>query len=510
MLTIIRNGTIIDGLSTHQIIGDVVVEDDRIHAINVQSNCQYPMADYEIDATGCLVTPGFIDSHSHSDAYLIIEPEAQSKITQGITTEINGQCGGSIAPRYGEARLSSDWAANLGDKLAWRSLAEYRDALSLARPALNTIQFIGHNTLRSSVIGYSGRRANADELRRMKCLLEESFEEGGWGLSTGLIYQPGKYASNEEVELLVRTAAQHDRYYSTHMRSEGDRIEESIDEVLELVRKTGVKAEISHLKTSGKKNWVKIDAVLDKLQRAVDAGTLLGSDRYPYCAAATDLDVILPEWAQEGAAKAEMERLSSPSLRSKIISELNSEERDWNSIMVGGTWHSDNKQYCGKRIAEVANNNPGEFVCELLHKDGCKTGAFFFSMSEENLEKIYSRPWIVPGSDASLRAPWGVLGDDHPHPRAYATMPEFYRLTHSIKRMTSIPAKRFGIRDRGVIREGAYADILVWKEDEFIAKATYDKPHQFSAGMRCVMVNGVIAYKDGKFTGNRGGRFLER
>ena len=546
-MTLIRNGTIIDGQGTLAFVGDVLVEDDRIVEVIPAGELQnFKISEPQnlIDASGLIVSPGFIDAHTHSDAYLVIEPDAPSKVTQGITTEINGQCGGSVAPRYGEARLSSDWAAVLGDRLTWRSLAEYREVLAAAKPAVNTVQFIGHNTLRSSVIGYAARAAGDEDLREMSRLLDESLDAGGWGLTTGLIYQPGKYSTPAEVVALAKVAAAKGGYYATHMRSEGDHILEAIDEVIELVKATGIRAEISHLKTSGRKNWHKIDAVLDKIEGAMSEGLLLGSDRYPYCAAGTDLDVVLPDWAQEGGAPAELARLQIANLRAQIIAEINALDRDWSTVMIGGTWAEENKRYSGKTVAEILGletlefrpglassvssplkssvlslkSSPGELITSILLADGCKTGAFFFGMSEENLAKIYSRPWIVPGSDASLRAPWGPLGLDHPHPRAYATMPEFYRRVRAlgfsreetVARMTSVIADRFGIRGRGRIEKGAYADLVIWNEAEFKAKATFTDPHQFTGGVKAVMTNGVISYCDGRFTGNRGGRFLER
>ena len=546
-MTLIKNGTIIDGQGTLAFVGDVLVEDDRIVEVIPAGELQnFKTSEPQnlIDASGLIVSPGFIDAHTHSDAYLVIEPDAPSKVTQGITTEINGQCGGSVAPRYGEARLSSDWAAVLGGRLTWRSLAEYREVLAAAKPAVNTVQFIGHNTLRSSVIGYAARAAGDEDLREMSRLLDESLDAGGWGLTTGLIYQPGKYSTPAEVVALAKVAAAKGGYYATHMRSEGDNILEAIDEVIELVKATGIRAEISHLKTSGRKNWHKIDAVLDKIEGAMSEGLLLGSDRYPYCAAGTDLDVVLPDWAQEGGAPAELARLQIANLRAQIIEEINALDRDWSTVMIGGTWAEENKRYSGKTVAEILGletlefrpglassvssplkssvlslkSSPGELITSILLADGCKTGAFFFGMSEENLAKIYSRPWIVPGSDASLRAPWGPLGLDHPHPRAYATMPEFYRRVRAlgfsreetVARMTSVIADRFGIRGRGRIEKGAYADLVIWNEAEFKAKATFTDPHQFTGGVKAVMTNGVISYCDGKFTGNRGGRFLER
>ena len=548
MTLIIQNGLIVDGSGKPGFYGDVVIDGDKIVEIKGNGEHNRPLRGFAthgeantpseasaegtgnggdfntIDASGCIVSPGFIDAHAHSDAYLVLEPDAPSKISQGVTTEINGQCGGSVAPRYGEARLSSDWAALLGERLTWRSLAEYRTVLEAAKPAINTIQFVGHNTLRSSVVGYAGRAATPDELKEMQRLLAESLDAGGWGLTTGLIYQPGKYSTPEEVVALAKVTAERGGYYATHMRSEGDSILEAIDEVIDLVKATGIRAEISHLKTSGKRNWHKIDAVLEKIENAIGEGLLLGSDRYPFCAAGTDLDIVLPDWAQEGAAPAEMARFADPATRAKIVAEINASDRDWSTVMIGGTWSESTKPFSGQSVSEILSqssrnlSSPGELICRILELDGCKTGAFFFGMSEENLDKILSRPWIVPGSDASLRAPWGPLGADHPHPRAYGTMPEFYRRVmalgvsreDAIARMTSVPARRFGIAHRGVIEKGAFADLAIWKEDEFASKATYVEPHQFSSGVKAVVVNGAVSYADGKFSANRTGRFLDR
>ncbi len=517
----IANGLVVDGTGAPAFEGDVLVEGDKIAAIIPKGGEVPRAADCEtLDATGCLVTPGFIDAHTHSDAYLVIEPGAPSKISQGITTEVNGQCGGSVVPRYGEARLSSDWASILGEHLTWHSLAEYRAVLEEAKPAVNTVQFIGHNTLRSSVVGYAGQVATPDELKREVYLLEQAMDEGGWGLTTGLIYQPGKYAAPEEVELLAKTAAKKGGLYATHMRSEGDHILEAIDEVIDLARRTGIRAEISHLKTSGRANWGKIDAVLEKVEAGMREGVLLGSDRYPYCAAGTDLDVVFPDWAGEGAAKAECVRLADPATRARIAAEITASGRDWASVMIGGTWHDETRAFSGRTVAEILKERPnltaGELICEILAKDLCRTGAFFFTMSEVNLDKILAKPWILPGSDASLRAPWGPLGVDHPHPRAYATMPEFYRRVRAlgvpreeaIRRMTDAVARRFGLRGRGRLERGAFADVLIWNEADFKGTATYLKPHSFSTGIIAAFVNGVLSYTPNTFTHPRAGRLL--
>ena len=549
---LIRGGLVVDGTGHEAFPADVLVEGDRIAAVLPRPNPDPLPQVPEIDASGCLVTPGFIDAHAHSDAYLLIEPDAPSKLSQGITTEINGQCGGSVAPRYGAARLSSDWASMTypgGDGRpgpTWRSMAEYRALLEQVRPAINTVQFVGHNTLRSSVIGYDPVRATPETLRAMENLLARELDDGGWGLTTGLIYQPGKYSDAAEVTALARVAAARGGFYATHMRSEGDAIDEAIDEVLDLVRATGIRAEISHLKTSGKRNWGKIDGVLAKIERAIDAGELLGSDRYPYCAAGTDLDVVFPDWAGEGGVTAEIARLADPATRARIAAEIDAQDRDWSTVMIGGTWTPATRTCSGKRINELVSGwrasapaagmraqrpatpkpsaTPGTIICDILSADACRTGAFFFGMSEGNLQKILERPWVVPGSDASLRAPWGPLGADHPHPRAYGTMPRFFRLLtgrvegharicsreEAVRRMTSVPAARFGIRDRGVVKPGAYADLAVWREENFRENVTYMSPHAFASGMETVLVNGVVAYRSGVFTKNRTGTFLER
>jgi N-acyl-D-amino-acid deacylase len=342
-----------------------------------------------------------------------------------------------------------------------------------------------------------------------------------------LLYQPGKYAEAEEIDALARAAAARGGLYATHMRSEGGRLLESIDEVLDLARRTGIRAQISHLKTSGPANWYKIDAALERIDAARADGVVVHSDRYPYTASGTDLDVVLPDWASAGGRDAILANLGDPAARARIMDELNGSGRDWASVMIGGGWSETVRSFSGRTLADAADAlglTPGETVCRFVEADETRTGAFFFGMCMENLRRIYAQPWVMPGSDASLRAPWGPLGQDHPHPRAYGTMPRYLRLMtggepgfaalcgleEAVRRMTALPAQMFGLRDRGVLHAGAYADLAVFDPKSFTDTATYAQPHRFASGMRHVIVNGALSYSEGRFTGTRRGRFLDR
>ena len=515
----ITGGQVLDGTGRPAFRADVGIEGNRILEIGDLAAAE---AKTSVDATDKCVCPGFIDVHSHSDAYLLIEPSAPSKIFQGVTTEVVGNCGASAAPRVGRYPMPSDWR----DKKypgPWTTVSEYRSLLEQVKPAVNVVLLIGHNAVRAGIMGYEGRAASHSEFKAMAELLVKSLDEGGAGLSTGLIYSPGMFAPQEEIVTLAKVVAQRGKIYASHMRSEGARLLEAIDEALNIGRQSGVRVQISHLKTSGRKNWHLLDAALDRIRKAQAEGIEVASDRYPYTAACTDLDVILPDWASEGGRDAVLKRLRDPQVRNNIRRDL-AASRDgqyWESVTVSTTHHPDNRKFQGVPLLQVAKQlsvDPVDAVLHLIDTDELHTGGIFFGMSEENLWRILGEPYVMIGSDASVRAPEGPLSGDHPHPRAYGTFPRFLRavldgktvqLPEAIRKMTSLPAGQFRLKDRGVLETGKRADVVVFNPAEVRDMATFEKPHQFAKGIDLVVVNGAVTLQDGRMTGQRAGMFLD-
>ena len=517
---IILGGRVLDGTGAPEQVLDVGIRGDRIEEVGNLSGAE---ARDTVNAAGCMVSPGIIDVHSHSDAYLLIEPGAHSKVYQGITTEVIGNCGASAGPRFGRARMPSDWQ-EFAYPGAWSSVAEYRGLLEQVRPAPNAYLLIGHNTLRASVMGYEDRAPSPAEMTDMRRQLDQALAEGGRGLSTGLVYAPGMYAASEEIVDLARGASAHGGIYATHMRSEGAQLWESIDEALDIGRRAGVRVQISHLKTSGPANWSKLDGALGRIERARASGLDVASDRYPYIASCTDLDVMLPHWAAEGSRAEIVARLRDPASRARIRDEL-LRGRDagyWSRVTIGSTRHPDHAAYAGTPLEMVARSmdvEPVDAALVLMDKDELATGGIFFGMSEKNMWRILAEPWVMLGSDGSLRAPTGPLSHDHPHPRNYGAFSRFLRASldgrtvapaEAIRKMTSLPADHFHMRDRGRIQRGAFADIAVWNPGTVRDRADFARPHQLSEGMQVVVVNGVVTLRDGKLTGSRAGRVLDR
>ena len=489
-----RGATVFDGTGAKAFQADVGVRGETIAAIGDLSAAE---ARESRDAQGLWLMPGLIDAHTHSDAFLLLEPMCPSKLAQGVTTEIGGQCGGSAAPRLNGARLPSDWEAQTypprpgheGPGPNWDTVADYRTCLEAARPATNLILFAGHNTIRKGVMGDAPRAATSDEVARMVRVLEQALDEGAWGMTTGLIYHPGVHSTPEEVLALA-----------------------------------GIHAQISHLKTTGRANWPKVDAAIAKIEAAREEGLWLHSDRYPYLSSGTDLDIILPDWASAGGNAAILSHLDDPADARRIARELDDSGRDPTTVMIGGAWTPETRALSGKTMADAMETwgcSFGEAVVRILQADRSRTGAFFFGMCEENMLKILARPWVMPGSDASLRAPWGPLGRDWPHPRAYGTHPRFFRtLTErlgvspeaAIHRMTGLPAQAFGIPRRGVVKEGYFADLTLIDPAAWRDTADYAHSHCFATGVDTVLVNGSPVFMGGQLNPSapRRGRLLER
>jgi N-acyl-D-amino-acid deacylase len=516
---LIKNGTVLDGTGTEAIRADVGISGKRIEAIG---NLPKAEAEQTIDATGKIVCPGFIDVHSHSDAYLLIEPRASSKVFQGVTTEVCGNCGASAAPRLGDAKLPSDWQ----DKPfpgTWSTVSEYRKLFDQVKPAVNEALLIGHNTLHRGVSGYEPRGATPDELKEMCRALEQALDEGGCGLSTGLIYPPASAVPSDEIIALAKVCAAKHKIYTSHMRSEGKQLLEAIDEALNIGRTSGARVQISHLKTSGKDNWHKLDAALEKIEAALAAGIEVAADRYPYTAACTDLDIILPDWALYDGKAAVLARLADSKVRKKIREEVleGRSEFGFGIIMIGSVENPALHALKGMKVDDAANLLGMEPVDALLHiieKDELRTGGIFFGMCEENMWKILAQPWVMVGSDASLRAPDGILSKDHPHPRAYGSFTKLLRasldgqtvpLPEIIRKMTSLAAEHFRLKDRGVLKKGNFADVVVFDPAKVKENTTYGNPHRLSEGVEALVVNGTLTIENGVLTGKRNGMFLD-
>ena len=520
---LVTGALVIDGSGSDPFPADIGVTGDTVTALG---DLAAASARRRIDLAGpdadqCIAAPGFIDVHSHSDTYLLIEPSAPSKLFQGITTEVVGNCGASAAPITSTDQLPSDWA----DKdypHAWQTVADYRRLLEEAKPAPNVYLLIGHNTLRRNVIGYDNRPASEDELSRMSGMLEQALDEGGRGFSTGLIYPPGMYAPGEELVRLCAVAARHGGIYTSHMRSESSRLLEAIAETISIGEQTGARVEVSHLKAAGKNNWQLLDEALQLIRDARAHGAPVAADRYPYTSSYTDLDSRLPDWAQEGGRAVVLGRVRDPEQRTRIRTELiETKSLDyWGTVVVGSTAHHDNTRFMGMplvQVAEALGLIPVDAFLHLLDTDELKTGAFFFGMSDDNLRRVLAEPYVMLGSDASLRATSGPLSKDYPHPRAYGSFPRFIRmaldegilaLPEAVRKMTSLPADHFGMAGRGRIAEGAKADIVIFDPDRVRDVSDYGAPHQLSEGILHVIVNGALTLTDGRFTGERAGRMI--
>ncbi len=519
---LIRGGNLVDGTGREPREAYVGITGDRIAYVGDR---ELP-ASAVIDVAGMIVSPGFIDTHGHSEFTLLADGRAEAKVSQGVTSEINGNCGLSAAPLSGEALAHREATLDeLGIAERWCTFAEYFEILEMKGMALNFATLCGHGNLRASVVGYGERAPSDGELARMKTLFLEALGAGARGLSTGLIYPPGMYATTEElVEIasVLKDTGGPRGIYASHMRDEGDGILESVGEVLRIGRESGVPAHISHIKTSGERNWGKIDEVVAHIEGARGAGERVTCDRYPYVASSTDLDAILPSWIFDGGVDSEVARLSDPSTRKRLISELAAkEDNEWTKIWVSTVTKDDHKWMEGLPVSEIAvrvRKSPVTLVLDLLRDERTRVGAIFFSMSEENLRRFLALPYAMVGSDSSVRGFSGPTAIGKPHPRTFGTFARFIglyvrdkgtvSLTEAIRRITSLPAATFRLEDRGIIREGHYADVAVFDYGEIRDCAAFSDPYCRARGVSHVFVNGVPVVHEGEFTGLRPGRVL--
>ncbi len=520
---VIANGLVADGSGGPLRRADVAVKGDRIRVVG-PINLDH--AARVVDASGRVVAPGFVDIHTHSDSTPFLDPFAASKVFDGVTTEVAGNCGFSPFPMLGEMRERRQGAlAKAGWDIDWTDAAEYFQHYRSA-PKLNNRAFlVGHGAVRASVVGYAARPAAPEELARMKDEVAKAMDQGAFGLSSGLIYPPGCYAPTSELIALARVVGEKGGYYATHIRGEGDSLESAIEEALAIGREAEVPVQIAHLKTSGRRNWRKIDWLEETLRRAIGEGQDVLCDRYPYVASSTGLSASLPDWAHDGGRQAALARLRDPAERRRIVGELNAEYDDeyWRSLLIAETHKKQNKPMQGQTVAALADQagKPApEFVIDLLLEENLTVQIVQFSMNEDNLKRIYRWPFVMVASDAGAKSLAGRLSGGAPHPRAFGTFcralgkysreEKVFSLPEAIRRMTALPADRIGLADRGRIAPGCYADIVVFDPDHVQDRATFEQPHQYSAGIEHVFVNGEAAIREGRLTGAMAGRLLTR
>jgi N-acyl-D-amino-acid deacylase len=519
---LLRNGLVFNGGLTEPFVSDIAVSDGKICSIGTV----HPEgSSVVVDLKGMAVAPGFIDVHAHSDFTIIADPRAEGKICQGVTTEISGNCGMSAAPLQGKVmERRDDDLKELGISERWSSLSEYFHILRRKGTAVNVAVLAGHGNIRGAVVGYDDRKPSEHELSEMGRLLSMTLREGAIGLSTGLIYPPGIYADTEELIYLSGIVHEGRHIYASHMRSEGPMLLESIGEIVRIGRDSGVRVHVSHIKTAGEKNWGKADSAIALIEDAREQGVSITCDRYPYTASSTDLDSILPPWTFQGGNEEEMRRLSDNLMRERIRKEIECQEQDgrlWERIIVSSVVTEKNKWMEGKTITDICTKLGTEEIStifSILMAEKLRVGAIFLSMSEDNLRKFLSLPYCAIGSDSSARSFDGPTRTGSPHPRTFGTFPRFIgkyireerllTLTEAIHRITMLPAEIFGLKARGQIKEGMYADLVVFDPATIADRATFASPYCRPAGIPYVLVNGTPAVWEGKTTNALSGMIL--
>jgi N-acyl-D-amino-acid deacylase len=524
---ILRGGTIYDGSGGKPFTGDVAIRGERIAKVGDLGDAK---GKTEVDARGLAVAPGFINMLSWATESLIVDGRGMSDLKQGVTLEVMGE-GFSMGPLNAAMKKESlEQQGDLKYDIPWTTLGEYMDYIVQRGISLNVASFVGASSVRVHELGYADRPPTPEELERMKALVRQAMEEGALGVGSSLIYAPAFYAKTDELVALSEVAGQYGGMYISHMRSEGNRIHQAVDELIEIARRAKVPAEIYHLKFAGRQNWGKIDEILKKIDAARAAGVRVTADMYLYTAGATGLDAAMPPWVQEGGYEAWAGRLKDPAVREKVKKEMSTPTDAWENLYLSAGAENTLlvafknealKPLTGKSLAEIARmrgKSPEETAMDLVIEDGSRVGTIYFLMSEENVKRQIALPYMSFGSDGDAIAPEGVFLKSNPHPRAYGNVSrllgKYVRdekvipLEEAIRKLTSLPATNLKIRERGLLKEGYFADIVLFDPAKVQDHATFDKPHQYSTGVKHVFVNGVQVLKDGEPTGAAAGRVV--
>jgi len=521
---IIRGGTIYDGSGQPPVVGDVAIKDDRIVAVGKVSGT----AKNEMQANGMAVAPGFINMLSWATESLIVDPKSQSDIRQGVTLEVMGE-GWSMGPLSPAMKAQEiERQGDLKFPIEWTSLGDYLSYLEKRGVSTNVASFVGAATVRVHELGEGDVDPTPAQLDKMRALVRQAMNEGAMGVGSSLIYAPGSYAETDELVALTSEAAKCGGMYISHMRSEGDRLEEAVDELIEISRRSGAPAEIYHLKMAGRSNWGKLGSVVAKIEAARAAGQRITTDMYTYTAGATGLDAAMPTWVQAGGLEAWIERLKEPATRARVAAEMQQPGSDWENLYLGagadkmilsGFKNEKLKPLTGKTLAEVAamrGKSAEETAMDLVVEDGSRVGTVYFLMSEDNVRKQIQLPWMSFGSDGASQAAEGDFLKSGAHPRTYGNFArllgryvrdeKLISLEQAVYRLTTLPATNLGITERGALKPGYYADVVVFDPAKIADRSTFEDPHQYSVGVRDVFVNGVAVLRNGEHSGATPGR----
>ncbi|HET7697712.1 MAG TPA: D-aminoacylase [Vicinamibacterales bacterium] len=527
---LIAGGTVYDGTGAPGVRADVGITGDRVAAIGPRLDPT--LAGTVIDASGLAVAPGFINMLSWATESLLHDGRSQSDIRQGVTTEIFGE-GTSMGPLTAEMRAR--WTRQQGEikfDITWTTLREYLELLERTGVSPNVASFVGAATVREYVVGLEDRRPTARELEQMQALVRQAMADGALGVGSSLIYAPGFYASTGELIALAAAAGEYHGKYISHIRSEGNRLEEAVAELIRISREARVPAEIYHLKAAGERNWPKMDRVLRTIEAARAEGLRITADMYLYTAGATGLDAALPPSALSGGWEALFERIRNPAERAKLRAAIVTPTQDWENLyLAAGSAervvlvafkNEQLRHLTGRTLASVAaerRQRPEDTILDLILEDQSRVGTVYFLMSEENIRTQLSKPWVSVGSDGGSFAPEGVFLASNPHPRAYGNVARLLgkyvrdekviTLADAVHRLTGLPAANLGLDRRGMLKPGFFADVAVFDPATIADRATFEKPHQYAVGMKHVLVNGRIVLKDGEHTGATPGRALK-